>query len=113
MAVLEFRLGEAERGKTLFEGILDRQPKKLDVWSVYIDQVAKSGDIQGVRGLFDRLLEQKQNNKRAKFLFKKWLNIETRIGDAAGQERAKTRAREWVAANAKPVDEVASGSEDE
>lgn len=35
-----------------------------------------------------------------RFLFKKWLNIETRIGDAAGQEKAKTRAREWVAANA-------------
>jgi rRNA biogenesis protein RRP5 len=66
MAVLEFRHGDAERGKTLFEGILDRHPKKLDVWSVYIDQVAKVGDIQGVRGLFERLLEMKQNNKRAK-----------------------------------------------
>jgi rRNA biogenesis protein RRP5 len=38
-------------------------------------------------------------------LFKKWLNIEVRIGDAAGQERAKTRAREWVAANAKPEED--------
>lgn len=66
MAVLEFRHGDAERGKTLFEGILDRHPKKLDVWSVYIDQVAKAGDIQGVRGLFERILETKQNNKRAK-----------------------------------------------
>jgi rRNA biogenesis protein RRP5 len=40
-----------------------------------------------------------------RFLFKKWLNIEVRIGDAAGQERAKTRAREWVAANAKPEED--------
>jgi rRNA biogenesis protein RRP5 len=41
----------------------------------------------------------------SRFLFKKWLNIEVRIGDASGQERAKTRAREWVAANAKPAEE--------
>lgn len=66
MAVLEFRHGDAERGKTLFEGIVDRHPKKLDVWSVYIDQVAKTGDVQGVRGLFDRLLAMKQNTKRAR-----------------------------------------------
>jgi rRNA biogenesis protein RRP5 len=50
-------------------------------------------------------------------LFKKWLNIETRIGDAAGQERAKTKAREWVAANAKPAeddeDEAMEESSDE
>jgi rRNA biogenesis protein RRP5 len=52
-----------------------------------------------------------------RFLFKKWLNIETRIGDAAGQERAKTKAREWVAANAKPAedddDEAMEESSDE
>ena len=52
-----------------------------------------------------------------RFLFKKWLNIEVRIGDAAGQERAKARAREWVAANAKPAeedeDEEMEESEDE
>jgi rRNA biogenesis protein RRP5 len=41
----------------------------------------------------------------SRFLFKKWLNIEVRIGDASGQERAKARAREWVAANAKPAEE--------
>jgi rRNA biogenesis protein RRP5 len=48
MAVLEFKHGEAERGKTLFEGLVDRYPRRLDLWSVYIDQLAKT-DIQGVR----------------------------------------------------------------
>jgi rRNA biogenesis protein RRP5 len=66
MAVLEFKHGDAERGKTLFEGILDRYPKRLDLWSVYIDQVAKTEDIQGVRGLFDRALNQKLTSKKAK-----------------------------------------------
>lgn len=49
MAILEFKHGEAERGKTLFEGLLERSGKKLDLWSVYIDQMARTGDIQGVR----------------------------------------------------------------
>jgi hypothetical protein len=49
IAILEFKFGEAERGKTLFEGLLERSGKKLDLWSVYIDQMARTGDIQGVR----------------------------------------------------------------
>lgn len=49
MAILEFKHGEAERGKTLFEGLLERSSKKLDLWSIYIDQMARTGDIQGVR----------------------------------------------------------------
>lgn len=49
MAILEFKYGEAERGKTLLEGLLDRHKKRLDLWNVYIDQLARLGDIQGVR----------------------------------------------------------------
>lgn len=113
MALLEFKHGDAERGKTLFEGLVDRFPKRLDLWGVYIDQVAKVGDIQGVRGLMDRALEQKLTSKKAKFLFKKWLTIEQRIGDAAGQDKAKARAREWVEANAKPAQDEEEDSNDE
>lgn len=49
MAILEFKHGEAERGKTLFEGLLDKKKRKMALWSVYIDQMARIGDIQGVR----------------------------------------------------------------
>jgi rRNA biogenesis protein RRP5 len=66
MAILEFKHGDAERGKTLFEGLIDRAPKRLDLLSVYVDQLAKIGDIQGARGLFDRALDQKLTSKRAK-----------------------------------------------
>ena len=66
MAILEFKHGEPERGKTLFEGLVDRYPKRLDLWSVYIDQLAKVGDVQGCRGLFERALQQKLTSKKAK-----------------------------------------------
>lgn len=53
------------------------------------------------RALFDRALDRKLTAKKAKFLFKKWLAIEGRIGDSAGQETAKERAKAWVMANVK------------
>ncbi|WVW86696.1 hypothetical protein I302_108750 [Kwoniella bestiolae CBS 10118] len=102
MSLLEFKYGDSERAKTLFEGLVDRFPKRLDLWGVYIDQLAKIDDIQGVRGLVDRALNQKLTSKKAKFLFKKLLTIEQRIGDEKGQEKAKERAKAWVLENTKP-----------
>ena len=37
-ALAEFRAGGAERGRAIFEGILRNYPKRLDLWSVYLDQ---------------------------------------------------------------------------
>lgn len=48
-AQLEYRLGDAERGRTIFEGVVDSYPKRLDLWNVYIDLETKQGDIQSVR----------------------------------------------------------------
>lgn len=106
-ALLEYKAGSAERGKTLFEGILDRHPRRLDVWNVYVDAAAKSGDMAIVRQLVERVLKTKMTPKRAKFVFKKWLSLESRAGDAKGMEEAKRRARAWVEENAKE-----SGSEE-
>jgi hypothetical protein len=53
------------------------------------------------RGLIDRALDQKLTPKKAKFLFKKLLFVEDRIGDEAGKQRAKTKAKEWVLSQAK------------
>jgi hypothetical protein len=35
----EFRMGCAERGRSILEGLLANYPKRTDIWSVYIDQV--------------------------------------------------------------------------
>ncbi|WRT69490.1 uncharacterized protein IL334_006476 [Kwoniella shivajii] len=113
MSLLEFKYGDHERGKTLFEGLVDRFPKRLDLWGVYIDQLAKIDDIQGVRGLVDRALNQKLTSKKAKFLFKKLLTIEQRIGDEKGQEKAKERAKAWVMENTKTEEEGESDEEEE
>lgn len=64
--MLEFRHADAERGKTLFEELVDRYPKRLDIVSVYMDQLVRVEDISGVRGLVDRVLAHKLTAKKAK-----------------------------------------------
>ena len=48
-AQMEFKHGEPERGKTMFENILSNYPKRTDLWSVYVDMVIKTDDIEAVR----------------------------------------------------------------
>lgn len=41
-AILEFKCGAPDRGRSLFENILREYPKRTDLWSVYIDQVCST-----------------------------------------------------------------------
>ncbi|CCG82813.1 U3 snoRNP-associated protein Rrp5 [Taphrina deformans PYCC 5710] len=94
---LEFRRGDAERGRTLFEGLLSTYPKRLDLWNVLIDMEAtqpNSGST--VRDLFDRVLATKLSMKKAKGVFKKWLQYEKESGEEDDVERVKARAVEYV-----------------
>ncbi|KAK7059164.1 rRNA biogenesis protein rrp5 [Paramarasmius palmivorus] len=95
-AQLEYRLGDPERGKTLFEGIVDSHPKRWDLWAVYIDMEAGQSNIQSIRNIFDRVLQMKMTSHKAKFFFKKWLEVERRIGDEGGAENVKRKAIEWT-----------------
>ncbi|KAF7339807.1 rRNA biogenesis protein RRP5 [Mycena venus] len=88
--------GIPERGKTLFEGIVDSHPKRLDLWSVYMDMEAGQEQIQSLRNLFDRVLTQKMTSHKAKAFFKKWLELEKRIGDEEGVALCKAKAVEWT-----------------
>ncbi|KIK70798.1 hypothetical protein GYMLUDRAFT_32858 [Collybiopsis luxurians FD-317 M1] len=95
-AQLEYKLGEPERGKTLFEGIIDSHPKRWDMWSIYMDLEAGQSDVQNLRSLFDRVLQLKMTSHKAKSFFKKWLELERRIGDEDGAEVVKQKAIEWT-----------------
>ncbi|KAG6817708.1 hypothetical protein H0H87_004499 [Tephrocybe sp. NHM501043] len=95
-AQLEYKQGEPERGKTLFEGIVDSHPKRWDLWSVYVDMEAGQGDIQSIRNLFDRVLALKMTSHKAKSFFKKWLELERKIGDEEGAQTVKQKAIEWT-----------------
>jgi len=36
------------------------------------------------------------SEKKAKAFFKKWLEVEKRVGDEEGQDTVKRQAREWM-----------------
>ncbi len=38
-AMQEFKLGSPERGRSIFENLLRNYHKRMDLWSIYIDQV--------------------------------------------------------------------------
>ena len=80
----------------MFEGLLDRWPKRWDLWNVLLDCEIKGGDGVQVRRLLERITAQKLKSKKAKFFFKRWLEYEDKNGDAKGQERVKALAAEYV-----------------
>merc|ERR1711943_29599 len=50
-AQLEFEYGSAERARTVFDGIVDKYPKRLDLLFVYLDKEVKFGTISNARQL--------------------------------------------------------------
>jgi len=52
-AQLEYKHGDFERGRTIFEGIVDSHSKRWDIWSVYIDMEAGQKNIQAIRYFLD------------------------------------------------------------
>lgn len=91
-AQLEFKYADAERGRTIFEGLLSKYPKKSDIATVWIDAEIKLAKDSGgdsddskkrIRALFKRLLDPKEcrfQNRGAMGLFKKWGKWEDSVG---------------------------------
>ncbi|KAF9215680.1 rRNA biogenesis protein rrp5 [Podila verticillata] len=95
-AQLEFKYGEPERGRTIFEGVMSNYPKRIDLWSVYIDMEIRNGEQDAVRRLFARVVSLKLSSKKMKFFFKKWLAYEKDHGDEEHIDEVKRRALAYV-----------------
>lgn len=90
---LEFKIGDAEQGRSLFEGLISDKPKRFDLWNVYIDQEIKLNEKQKVEELFERLFTKKLSNKQKKFFFSKWLQFEERLNDEKACNYIKAKAK--------------------
>ena len=97
-AQLEFRSknGEAERGRTLFEGLIAAFPKRLDLWDVLLDQEMRLGENDQVRRIFSRITSGDLKPKKAKHFFKRWLDFEKTSGSTKEQAKVEARAAEYV-----------------
>uniref|UniRef100_A0A914VVE1 S1 motif domain-containing protein n=1 Tax=Plectus sambesii TaxID=2011161 RepID=A0A914VVE1_9BILA len=95
-AQMEYRAGDSEQGKTLFESILSSYPRKTDVWSVYIDMVVKHAKPEEARPLFERVTTLNLGAHKMRFFFKKWLDFEQRYGNEDTVAQVKERAIGYV-----------------
>lgn len=67
--MLEFKYGQPENGRTMFEGIVSNYPKRMDIWSIYMDMEVKYGgenNKQQARHLFERCLANENILKKPK-----------------------------------------------
>ncbi|XP_074542247.1 protein RRP5 homolog isoform X2 [Halichoeres trimaculatus] len=95
-AQLEFRFGNAEKGRTLFDKVLTSYPKRTDLWSVFIDLMVKHGTQKEVRALFDRVIHLSVSVKKIKFFFKRYLEYEKKHGTPGSIQAVKEKAMEFV-----------------
>ena len=72
----EFKFGESERGKQIFENIISNFPRRTDQWNVYIDLVVKNKEFDFARELFERMIGLNLKPIKMKFMFKKYMEFE-------------------------------------
>lgn len=131
---MEFKQGDPERGRTVFEGVLESHPKRLDLLNVYIDMESKASNYQAARNLFKRALDNQKLSsstsslqvsrhidllltrlptEKAKFLLKKYLTFEKAHGDSASVEQVKKRAAQWVSEHSQQQQANGDGEQSE
>ncbi|KAL9265746.1 rRNA biogenesis protein RRP5-like protein [Drosera capensis] len=96
VAILEFKCGVPDRGRSIFEKILREFPRRRDLWSIYIDQEIRVGDVDLTRSLFERATSLSLPAKKMKFFFKKYLNYEKSLGDEERVQYVVQKAREYI-----------------
>ncbi|XP_028264311.1 protein RRP5 homolog isoform X2 [Parambassis ranga] len=97
-AQLEFRYGDAEKGRNMLDKVLTSYPKRTDLWSIFIDLVIKHGSQKDVRALFDRVIHLSVSVKKIKFFFKRYLEYEKKHGTPQSIQAVKEKAMEFVEA---------------
>ncbi|RYN60588.1 rRNA biogenesis protein [Alternaria tenuissima] len=95
-AALEFKSpnGDAERGRTIFEGLVDTFSKKGDVWDMYLMLEQSHGSAENVRDLFERMTKVGKAS-RIRSVFKKWAEWESSVGNKKGVEKVKALEEGW------------------
>ena len=94
---LEFKHGNPENGRTMFEGIVANYARRMDVWGVYMDMEVKYGGDNKLqaRHLFERCLSNdyiKKKPKKMKLVFQKYMEFEM----ANGNQKLVDKLRERV-----------------
>lgn len=94
--MLEFKYGAPENGRTMFEGIVSNYPKRMDIWSIYMDMEMKYGqaNVTQARHLFERCLSNEsiqKKPKKMKLVFQKYMEFENQQGNKVKLDQLRER----------------------
>ncbi|KAI6656463.1 hypothetical protein LOD99_1259 [Oopsacas minuta] len=92
----EFKHGDGERGRTIFETLLSNHPKRLDIWFVYIDTLTKYDTPDSVREVCERGTTLNLSVNKMKSFYKKYLTFEQSYGSDEDVNRVMENARDFV-----------------
>ena len=99
--MLEFKHGNPENGRTMFEGIVSNYPKRMDIWAIYMDMESKhgQGNVTQARHLFERCLSNEhiiKKPKKMKLVFQKYMEYENKMGNKSNLAKLRERVEEYL-----------------
>ncbi|XP_016981439.1 protein RRP5 homolog [Drosophila rhopaloa] len=92
-----------EMAQTLLDDVVTSYPKRIDIWSVYVDMLIKAGLIDSARNVLERAVLQKLKPNKMQVIYKKYLQLEENHGSDATVAKVKQQAEQWVKNYAKAV----------
>lgn len=117
--MLEFKNGSPESGRTMFEGIVTNYPKRMDIWSIYMDMELKYGggkqNQAQTRHLFERCLSLDEiisKPKKMKLVFRKYMEFENQNGNESKLNDLRRRVEEYLEKTFKEDTDKKSDSDD-
>jgi rRNA biogenesis protein RRP5 len=104
-ACLELEDGSRDRGRTVFDKLLERFPRRADLWQLYVAKTLKAGDVQHARHIQTRLAAVDLPPKMMNAALKRFAAFESEHGDAASASAVKDLARAYVARRKDAMDD--------
>ncbi|XP_030753555.1 protein RRP5 homolog [Sitophilus oryzae] len=95
-AILEFKYGEVDQACAIFESILTTDPRKVNIWITYVDQLIKKNHIEQARQVLERAALQKLPLRSMKSLFMKFRKFEEEYGTPESVNVVKDRVQEYI-----------------
>ncbi|XP_017020204.1 rRNA biogenesis protein RRP5 [Drosophila kikkawai] len=92
-----------DMAQTLLDDVITSYPKRIDIWSVYVDMLIKADLIDSARNVLERAVLQKLKPNKMQVIYKKYLQLEETHGTEATVAKVKRQAEEWVKNYAKAV----------
>ncbi len=98
----------------MFEGIVNNYPKRMDIWSIYMDMEVKYGGAdnkQQARHLFERCLSNEhiaKKPKKMKLVFQKYMEYEMQTGNKKQVEKLRERVEKYLEKAFASKDEASS-----